>query len=320
MPSWTYSYAGLRVVSELRIPEWEVFGEEEPCDHPDVRITLEDPASGAEGGETVRPEEVRFFVPEAGRFRVCEGREIRVAPAVGLDAPEIRLFLLGSAWGALCYQRGLLVLHASVVQVGPGAVAFLGPSGAGKSSLAAGLVAQGYPLVGDDLCCIDLAGQVPRVHPSAPRLKLWSEALGRLGWSTDGLARDHVRVDKFHVDLKDLKDRVATGAPGTLALRSVYLLEWGQQEVVRLSGVGGLRRLIRSATYRPGFLGPLGRTATYWEQCAKLARAVPVWEFRRPRDWSQASAAIDLLAGGWDELRRGPGAASAATSERRSGL
>jgi len=63
----------------------------------------------------------------------------------------VRLYLLGSAWGALCYQRDLLVLHASAVRVDGRAVAFCGRPGMGKSTLAAWLAESGHALVSDDL-------------------------------------------------------------------------------------------------------------------------------------------------------------------------
>lgn len=76
-----------------------------------------------------------------------------------------------------------------------------GAPGAGKSTLAARLIARGYGLVCDDLCCIDITAPLPRFYPSAPRLTLWSDALKVLELNSAGLTRDHFRVDKFVVDM-----------------------------------------------------------------------------------------------------------------------
>ena len=46
--------------------------------------------------------------------------------------------------GIVLYQRNLLVLHASAVNIAGGAVVFLGVSGEGKSSTAATFVTHGY--------------------------------------------------------------------------------------------------------------------------------------------------------------------------------
>ncbi len=46
MKRWYYTYAGLRVVSELRIPEWSVFEEPQPFDEAEVFFTLKDTPDG----------------------------------------------------------------------------------------------------------------------------------------------------------------------------------------------------------------------------------------------------------------------------------
>ncbi len=301
MPLSSYGYAGLKIISELPILEWAIFEQGAPWIEADVSIRLSHAQTPqAKSGEVwITPEEYCFSVPETGEYRVLGGREIIVTPAPGVGAPELRLFLLGSAWGALCYQRGILALHTSVVQVNEHAVAFCGATGAGKSSLAAGLVARGLPLIGDDLCCFDFKAGAPRVYPSAPRLKLWRDALTNLGWQSDNLVRDHFRMDKFHVqDVPGLRVN-ESGATAPVPMRAIYLLTWGDLGLTRVTGLKALRRLIESATYRAELLEPLGQTVAYWEQCAQLARATPIWELARPRDWAMMDAAIELLVTHW---------------------
>jgi hypothetical protein len=276
-----------RSVSDLPIPEWAVFEPPEPFDAADVFIRLDN----LRISQPLEPESWDLAIPEAGTYRISRGREIIITPAPDAGAQELRLFLLGSAWGALCYQRGILALHMSVVQMDEHAVAFCGASGAGKSSIAAKLVARGYRLMGDDLCCFDFDTGVPRVYPSAPRLKLWRDALTHLDRQDDDLARDHFRLDKFHVT--DLPGFQGHGTP--VPLQVIYLLEWGDLGLTRVTGLNALRRLIASATYRAEWIASMGRTATYWGQCAQLARGTSIWELKRPRDWAMMDAAIKLL-------------------------
>jgi hypothetical protein len=242
----------------------------------------------------------RFSIPDIGRYWVHQGQEILVVPASGAGAREVRLFLLGSAWGALCYQRGLFPLHTSMVQIGNGVVAFCGATGTGKSTLAAWLASRGYPLVVDDLCRVDLpAGEPPRVWPSTPRLKLWQEALDALGWNSEQLERDHFRQDKFHVPWPEAPPRES------FALRAVYLLEWGETHLVRLTSTAALRRFIATATYRGQLLEPMGRLAEHWERSAALLQRVPVFELQRPRDWSAMVGVLDVLDAHWQNLLTG---------------
>jgi hypothetical protein len=76
---------------------------------------------------------------KVGSFLVRHGREIVIEPAPGVEDRVLRLSLLGPALGLLLHQRGLLVLHASVVTHGGSTVAILGSNGWGKSTIAAAL-------------------------------------------------------------------------------------------------------------------------------------------------------------------------------------
>ncbi len=295
MKRWYYVYAGLRVISELPLPEWAIFEQPAPPNDADIVIALNSapPASPAACYQTAIPlitaNEYRFHIPQTGDYWVRHGREILVTPAPGAGAHEVRLFLLGSAWGALCYQRGLLTLHASVIQVGKRALAFCGATGSGKSSVAAWLAARGHSLVSDDLCHFDIIENKAFVYPAAPRLKLWRDALYALGRSDAGLERDHFRMDKFHV-----ADLACAGLQA-LPLRAICLLEWGPPGMTRLSGMNALRRLIAAATYRGELLEPMGQVAAHWQRCAELAKRAPVWAFSRPRDWPAMDAAMERL-------------------------
>ena len=285
-----YSYAGLRVRSDLPIPEWTVFEEKHPFAVPEVIISLAPAADAVPDLPVVSPDEYNFCVPEIGAYRVRGGREILVTPAPKAGQRELRLFLLGSAWGALCYQRGFLSLHSSAIQVGDGAVAFCGSSGSGKSTAAAWLLNRGFLFAGDDLSRFDApAGGKPIIYPSATHLKLWHEAFGPLGRDHKGLERDHFRQEKYHVPLPGAKKRLP------LPIRAIYLLEWGELGLTRLTGRAALSRLISVATYRGDLLEPMGRLAAQWEMCAALIRQTPVWEFRRPKDWGAMEEAMKVL-------------------------
>src|SRR5262249_29493195 len=91
-------------------------------------------------------EEVLLDFPETGRFLVRNGNEILIAPAPSSDS-EIGVYLLGTAFGVLCHQRGIPPLHASAIDVADGCVAFVGGTGAGKSTLVAALAARGHQVI-----------------------------------------------------------------------------------------------------------------------------------------------------------------------------
>jgi len=304
---WYYGYAQLHIASELCLPEWEAFavpaianGASRTAADVEVRLTR---GVTAPHPPLFTAAEVRFHVAGIGTYSIQAGKLIQITLLPDAGERETRLFLLGSAWGALCYQRDILALHASVVEVQGQAVAFCGVSGAGKSSIAAWLVAQGYPLIGDDLCHFTSSPHAG-VYPAIPRLKLWRNALDHLGWETEGLQRDHFRMEKFHVGAlagQDLSRAAITqaAAHAPVPLRAIYLLSWGELGIVRLTGLAALSQLIESATYRGELLEPMGAMAAHWQRCFALARHVPVYRFTRPTDWSAMPAAMQTLIATW---------------------
>lgn len=298
MRKWHYTYAQLQVRSNLELPEWESFLLSEVPKEVDVSIHVEgcNLAQSVIAPESVvSANEFYFHMPEVGTYRIINGKKITVSPAPGAGQNELRLFLLGSAWGALCYQRGLLAIHAGAVQVGNEAVLFCALPGKGKSTMTAWLAAQGFPLVSDDLCCIDFfENDQPVVFPSTQRFRLWKDALQALGWNSDELERDHYRHDKFLLSwaVKPLLQ--------PLPLRAIYLLEWGEEhKLERLRGINALERFVTAATYRGELLCQMGLSATYWQHCLRLVQRVPLWELQRQKDLKMLVEVSRMLVQHW---------------------
>jgi len=288
MNKWRYRYQGATVLSDLEVPEWEPFADAGDSSEFDVSVRVEPRSAGEEEpAQTAR--EHRFYEKAAGWFRVRNGREIIVTPCERFLPEQLRAFLLGSAWGALMYQRGQLIIHASAVRSGNGGVAFCAACGGGKSTLAAALISRGYPFLSDDLCYVETVNSGPPVaHPSTFRLKLWEEAFHQLGRKVPESVSDQIQPGKFQC-LPDARER----AP--LALRGVYLLSWGQLGIDRVTGLAALQRFLTAATWRGRLLFSTGDPGVYFQQCADVLRTVPVWEFRRPRELSTLDESATIL-------------------------
>jgi hypothetical protein len=140
-----YEVFGLKIRSEIPLPELQPM--ENPND-PDVTIRRS-PVAAWRNGLEKWDDALVLAVPEVGRYRIEGGDEILVDQDRGAPDRNLRLFLLGSAFGALLHQRGLLPLHANAVQIDGKAVAFMGASGAGKSTLAAWFYDQGYRIIAE---------------------------------------------------------------------------------------------------------------------------------------------------------------------------
>ncbi|HWE50928.1 MAG TPA: hypothetical protein VG273_14130 [Bryobacteraceae bacterium] len=300
MDHFHYIYAGLRVASEIELPEWAPFAQPRPAGPPDVTISIGhvrgDDLAAAENQRVITAGECRFLAPGAGCFGVRNGSEIVVAPAPDAPIEKLRPWLTGSAWASLCYQRGLFLFHASALLVDGAAVLFCSRAKGGKSTLAAELNRRGYPLVSDDLCHLRIpADGPPMIYPSIARLRLWDDALAELGWSPEGLEPDHARAGKYNVT-GDVR-----GAGDASPVRGIYLLAWGDLAITPLKGVEGWRRFLPSATYRAKLLEPAEQLSRHSTRSMALLQRVPVWELRRPRDLTALKRVADLLRNHWSE-------------------
>lgn len=291
--SWSYFVHGLGIRSDLRLPE---LGSR--CVAPDVHVRL----TSVNAPEAVREDELNWLVRPDGTFfcgerasgvlEVRSGNEIRVEPADSThNARSLRLLVLGVALRALLHQRGLLVLHASVVAVDGQGVAFMGNHGVGKSTIAAACLDHGLGIVTDDIAAIDLSGLVPLVYPGTPQLKLYPIVATMMRSQPDALVRLATGVDK----LGWRKPSGWVSAP--VPLTHVYDLVPGPtSEVRRLKGPEALIALLRNS-----YGGQLGlvhdrRTAAlHFYQCAHLTRRMPISTLSVKRHLETLGDAISLV-------------------------
>lgn len=278
-----YRHSGLHVASELELPEWEGFACE--SGEPDVRIFLSDepcPECPADGSVAV-DETLRFAVEGIGGWQVEGGHTIRLHPGLTAGLPELRLFTLGSAWGALGYQRGFAMWHGSAVDMDGKVILFCGDQGAGKSTMAAAQCAGGARLVADDLSRVEVRDGNAFIHPSSARIKLWREAIEAFGWQDRVMQRDYYREDKFHCSVPA---HHAGRAP--MALHGIVVLEEAEQDATldRLAGAAALEAVMQATLYRPEMLDAMQLWGRQGAMIAQVLAQVPVWRFSRSKTFA----------------------------------
>ncbi|HXQ14707.1 MAG TPA: hypothetical protein VN814_08815 [Caulobacteraceae bacterium] len=272
---------GLHFRSELELPELAPGGVGEP----DVTVRLGDVPHQLDGAAKAgrrgwaTPDAFLFEAPGVARYLASGGAEVVVEPCVGAAASHVRTFLLGSVLGALCYQRGLIPLHANAMETDGRAVAIAGSSGAGKSTLAAHLSRRGYRVMGDDVCALSFEadGRV-MVWPGARRFKLWADALAAFGEDTAGLQRVADRRAKYV--LPHERDDAPTPAP----LDRIYLLAKaapGEAGAVRPLGGKAAFEALLANTYRLEIATAMGRRAEVFARSIETLRQASVFVFER---------------------------------------
>ena len=242
-------------------------------------------------------------IPNGLRFIVSDGDKI-IYERNGVSDREAALFLLGSAWGGLCYQRGLLPLHASGVVEKGEVHAFTGPSGAGKSTLSAALADRGRSFFTDDILIIDPAdiGEKTICYAGQKDLKLWNDALKLTDAEKMSAVRDVEDFQKFFAIPANANDASA-GHLASLSILASKNIRKGLEpiSIERLSGARALKQL-RDSVYRPQMANVIWGRQKLYTTLAKLIASVHVQTFDRPmvRDqFTQSLASIDDWIGDW---------------------
>lgn len=273
---------------------------------PDVAITLsraplDRPAEAEQFGPRLwsTPRDLWLDVPGVARFLVHEGREILVEPARGTDEDSVRVFLLGSAFGALLLQRGLLVLHGNAIRVGNQCLLCVGASGAGKSTLAAAFLRRGHEILADDVVPVNDEGAA---LPGFPRIKLWRDVADHLGVDTTLLRRIRPQMEKFHYPVP------RPGSDQPVPVRWIYVLESHAGAGTCIEPIRGTRRFeaLHTNTYRMRFLRGLKLEPAHLKLCGLLASRTHLARVARPDRGFELDALVDAILADADAASADP--------------
>lgn len=235
-----YDLCGWRVASELALPELPLW----TGDGRAVQVTvgigvvpdrIDDPVMATPLMQVGAQRRARFSVPGVADYLVEDGSRITIAPRIGLDAPEIRMFLFGTGLGLLCHQRGVVPIHASAVEIDGEAVLFCGASGSGKSTLAAAFMRRGYQIMSDDVAPFDLSCDGGAILPSLRRVRLWADSAAKVEWDGQKLERCRPGLEKFS-RTTDLRFRETPLRPGVIIYLRQHSSKLGGTHFQRLKG------------------------------------------------------------------------------------
>lgn len=298
-PVFYYQVYGLNIASGFAIPELSA---SEPGTS-DVRVRfgpvpehLSEP-TGAFGWAEYSGRTCLFKFKDVGRFLIEDGQTITIdrrqdqprdqsqnqvsrgKRGPGTPPADLRVFLLGSAFGALLHQRGWLPLHVSAVQAGTGVWAFTGDSGAGKSTLATWLHRRfDWPIVSDDVSTLKPNDASLQLHPGPRKLKLWQDAVDHLGCHDEKLVQDLSNTPKFQLYLSDQKP----WQPGPI--RSLVLLDRCEEDepptLEPLKGTAAFEAVM-SAIYRPYMAEWFRDPVELMRDLIAVCQQIKVYRFRR---------------------------------------
>jgi hypothetical protein len=277
-----YAGFGLRIRSRIGLPELTGV---EPNGEADVEIEIGSVPAPPGGVEGLLQTDSGLILVVSGvaRFLISNGARIIVDPVPEVPERNVRLYLLGSAFGALLHQRGLLPLHANTVEIDGRLAAFMGASGEGKSTLAAWFHDHGYRVISDDVSVVR-RGSDSRISvaPGQQRLRLWRDALDASGRDSSTYSRSflgHDEIDKYDVPFPSRR-----GCADERELAAVYVLESADRfSIEPLTGLEAAEAVF-SHTYRGRYVSDAGTQQQHWSSAVAVIRSIPIFRLKRPRD------------------------------------
>jgi len=275
--TYTYKAFGLTIQSEFQIPEFLT-----SKGTADIEIVLEKVPESlkkiTKQGVKYQASKNEFLltVDNIAKYYVSNGNKITIELLKEEADQEVRLFLLGSAFGALFVQRGLLPVHGSSINFGNKATIFTGLSGVGKSSIAAHFVNKGVQALADDISVINDELQVV---PGFPSLKIWNDVLVSLRVKKESLNQIRPNMSKFQLPISDNYCEQA------LPLQNIVLLNTKNSPGFEIEELTGIKKFnaIKNNNYRYRFVSGLGKQLDHFQILNKLLPEIKVYKVFRPQ-------------------------------------
>ena len=219
--------------------------------------------------------------PELTDFQIsADGLHVTGCPAPEASEATTQHLYLNQVLPLVLSKLGKLVFHASAVEIGERAVAFVAESGRGKSTLAASFAVNGFRFLTDDGLVVEPGLDGFAALPSHPSIRLWAD-------SEDALILPAARrALPVHYTAKA---RFLAGADLVFCaqprpLRRVYFLGDGSAATLELQRLSGAEALVEWVKH--SFLLDIEekpRLASHFDQVAKLANQPIHYRLDYPR-------------------------------------
>lgn len=222
-----------------------------------------------------------------------EALEAVCIPAPGTEAHTCEHLYRNQVLPLVLSMQGKLVIHASAVEVGGGAVAFVAESGTGKSTLAAAFATRGHPFLSDDGLVVEARADGYSALPSHPSLRLWEDSrralVGPCAASGPGLPYTSKR--------QILADDALAFCGQARILKRAYFLGDGRAETVTFERMAAAKATIEWIRY--SFLLDLKDPtllATHFDAVASLTVRVPCYRLDYPRQFDRLPEVREAIA------------------------
>ena len=305
-----YKLYGLTVVSELKIPDAESVTLGQTARNTDVTVAIAPVSQDFLHNEEYLKitDEWGYYVQNPRHFFMrCFGFDFELVDgdSIIIDTHEqdtgksdLFTFILGSAFGVIGIQRGLIPIHGAAVVTGDTSVIIAGDIGSGKSAVLSSLVISGYKYLTDEISMVFTKEGRPFVIPSYPQRKIDAKTAGETGDSiSDTALRDEGGKDKFAVR------RVPEWFDETLPLSCIIEIVPVKRdndpafspEITEITGHESLRLVMRNQ-YRPRFVATIGTPPGSMKRLLEITSSVKTYRLLRPAEGFPISETARIIA------------------------
>jgi hypothetical protein len=185
--------------------------------------------------------------------------------------------------------RGRELFHASAVELGGQALAFVGLSGAGKSSVAAHAVARGAGLVTDDVLAVEPSGDAVLAHSGTRLVGLDPRELATLERPAE--YGTHLgQSEKTYLDV--------AVAEGPSPLAALYFLTGTSSPALTITPSAETPSRLLGASFL-AYLADPEHLVRHLDVCSAIATRVPTFDVLVPRSVPAARVADSVVAHGY---------------------
>lgn len=295
--TYRYLYCGLTVSSEIRLPELTTIDSATAQHEPDIALTTGDVPETLPHADIRMPTyEIRhqrsflLRVPGIARYLVTWPGGVRIEAHINENDARVRTFILGTVFGLILHQRGLMVMHASAVRFGRHTLLFCGPSGAGKSTMAASLADMGGQIISDDTSVIDVSKENGAIIlPSMSSVKLWPDVLDM--FDMEPKDKEFLSLDKYHIEF----DGCISPAPVT-HLFQLEKANPGQAGAVTFKEGRQAFHIVSKNIYRRRIIAKMQLSSRKHADAATFAANIGVGTIKRAMNLEAIHETADWLA------------------------
>lgn len=226
--------------------------------------------------------------PELADFEMsADGQTICCWPMPEISAGTIEHLYLNQVLPLALGQQGKLVFHASAVEIGEGAIAFMGPSGRGKSTLATSFATNGFRFLTDDGLALEPRDGHYHVLPSHPSIRLWQDSEQAL-ISPNAIKAPAVQ---FTAKSRFLSGDGIAFCEQPRPLKQIYVLGEGKTEQFFCQEINSATAFIELVKH--SFLLDIEATpllAHQFDALSQLTQQIPCYHLDYPRSFATVTA------------------------------